>query len=348
MSEPAPKRTVDWDSLIGHESIKRWLAAAITKGRLGGSFLLVGHPGVGKRTVANLLARTLLCRTSDPSTMSPCGTCSACVQVVAGTHPDMIRVSKPADKSTIPLDLLIGPKDARMQEGLCRDIRLRPIAGTRKIAIIEDADFLNEEGANCLLKTLEEPPEGALILLIGTSEQRQLPTIRSRCQTLRFASPSGKLAVRFLKEIHGIEADDAQIADAVDTSGGDMHIAVRLLSGEADELRNALQAQLSAPAPDPVAISRLITKHVDEAGKEASKRRGAMRDVFSMAIQHYRSLLRTDAANQVSDSKTIARLDRSVRAMREIDRSANQSTLIECYAADIAAGMTGDRGDIGS
>ena len=74
-----------------------------------------------------------------------------------------------------------------MREGLCHDIALKPFRGGRKIAIIDDADYLNQEGANCLLKTLEEPPEKSVIILIGTSQQRQLPTIRSRCQIVRFA-----------------------------------------------------------------------------------------------------------------------------------------------------------------
>ena len=73
-----------------------------------------------------------------------------------------------------------------MREGLCYDIALKPYSGRRKVAIIDDADYLNKEGANCLLKTLEEPPPKSLLILIGTSEQRQLPTIRSRCQIVRF------------------------------------------------------------------------------------------------------------------------------------------------------------------
>ena len=130
-----------WSTLIGHRKIEKWFQAAIQQGRLAGSFLLVGSPGIGKRTVANLLARTLLCETSDPKAMDPCGTCEACVQVEARTHPDVARVSKPADKASIPLELLIGPDDARMQEGFCRDLRLKPMSGTRKVAILEDADL---------------------------------------------------------------------------------------------------------------------------------------------------------------------------------------------------------------
>ena len=103
-----------------------------------------------------------------------------------GTHPDVHLLARPADKAFIPVELFIGDKEHRMREGLCYDISLKPYSGRRKVAIIDDADYFNKEGANCLLKTLEEPPPKSVLILIGTSEQRQLPTIRSRCQVVRF------------------------------------------------------------------------------------------------------------------------------------------------------------------
>lgn len=337
----------NWSSLIGHDSAERWFSSAIRSRRLGGSFLLVGLPGVGKTTVARLLAQTLLCEQSDPAEMAPCGTCSSCIQILADSHPDLVQVRKPNDKNIIPLELLIGPPDARMQQGFCRDIRLRPMSGTRKVAILHDADFLNEEGANCLLKTLEEPPAGAVVLLIGTSEQRQLPTIRSRCQIIRLGPLSVDNAARLLREAHGIEANDDRIRDAVEVSGGDIHVAARLLSDQTDEFHTALIGQLSAEHPDPMRVAKLISDKVDQAGKDASKRRSAMRDIFSMSVQHYRRQLRDEALNSIASTPSVNRLDRSVRALREVDRNANQSTLIECFAADIALAMTGDRGEIG-
>ncbi len=346
-SSPTSSEPASWSELVGHQRIEKWFATAIRQRRLSGSFLIVGSPGIGKQTMANLLARTLLCESSEPSDMEPCGVCEACVQVNAGTHPDVIRVSKPADKSTLPLELLIGPPDARMQEGFCRDVRTKPLRGKRKVAILEDADFLNEEGANCLLKTLEEPPPGTIVLLIGTSEQKQLPTIRSRCRIIRLGPLTIEDAMRLLREVHHVTASDQQIRDAVEISGGDMHAAERLLNDESDELRQSFTAQLESPHPDPVKLKGIISRHVDEAGKEASKRRAAMRDVFSISVQHFRRRLRNEAMENRSQPLTLARLDRSVRALREVDRSANQATLIECFSADIAAGTTGDRGEIG-
>ena len=336
-----------WSSLIGHERIRDGFAAAIAQGRLGGSFLLVGPNGTGKHTIARLLAQTLLCETSPPADMAPCGACPSCRQVVAGSHPDVVRVGKPDDKTVIPLSLLIGEPDVRMQEGFCHDVRIKPLMGRRKVAILDDADYLNEEGANCLLKTLEEPPSGTVILLIGSSEQRQLPTIRSRCQTIRVGPLPVDAAIRLLREVHSVQGDDERLRDAIEISGGDMHVAIRLLEGESDRLRQSWLSRLDGPQPDPIAIGKFVTQHLADVGKEPMKRRAAMRDLFSISVQHFRRQLRREALGGRSDRKTLARLDRSMRALRELERSANQASLSECFAADIANGTTGDRGEIG-
>jgi DNA polymerase-3 subunit delta' len=343
-----------WSTLVGHRQTRVWFANAIRNGRHAGSFLFVGPHGVGKQTFADLLALTLLCERHPAEQMHPCGSCAACVQVKAETHPDVIRVAKPNDKSVIPLDLLIGPPEARMQAGFCRDVRLKPFRGRQKLAILQDADFLNEEGANCLLKTLEEPPPEVLIILIGVSEQRQLPTIRSRCRVIRFLPPAGPQAAQLLRSVHGIEASDDEAARAVETAAGDMHVAARLLDDREDPFPHDLVEQLRQTYPEPITLSRLIHNYVQQAGKtapakkhEAAHRRAAMRDVFSIAIQHYRQQMRREAAEARTNVGTLARLDRSVRALREVDRNANQATLVECYASDLASGITGNRGEIG-
>jgi DNA polymerase-3 subunit delta' len=194
---------------------------------------------------------------------------------------------------------------------------------------------------------LEEPPSGTIILLIGSSEQRQLPTIRSRCQTIRVGPLPIDAAMRLLREVHSVPGDDDRLRDAIEISGGDMHAAIRLLEGESDKLRQSLLSRLDRPQPDPIAIGKFFNQHLAGVGKEPIKRRAAMRDLFSISVQHFRRQLRREAIDGRSDPKTWARLDRSMRALRELERSANQATLIECFAADIASGTTGDRGEIG-
>jgi DNA polymerase-3 subunit delta' len=91
----------------------------------------------------------------------------------------------------------------------------------------------------------------------------------------------------------------------------------------------------------------LINARVEQAGKDASERRAAMRDVFALGVQHYRRQMRDEVREDQLAQMTLDRLDRCIRALREVDRNANQTTLIECFSADIAAGISQDLGEIG-
>jgi len=323
--------------IVGHRSQLQWFGNAIAKERFSGSFLLVGPPGIGKATVAKTVAKALLCRRLTLDVLTPCGKCECCVQVDADTHPDLIQVRKPEDRAYIPLELLIGPPDSRMQEGFCRDIRLRPFHGTRKIAILHDADFLNEEGANSLLKTLEEPPPGVVLFLIGTNEQRQLPTIRSRCRIVRFMPPTGDDA-RELMLRRGIECDRDAAVNAIELCGGDCEAAASLLSGAANAFRLELSKQLVARPIPVVALAKTVTSYVDEAGKEAPQRRDRLRDVLAIATATFRDHLRQVADQPAAVDEAVYRIDRTIDAIGHVQRNANQATLIESWTADVARG----------
>jgi len=321
-------------------------------GRLASTFLFVGPAGVGKRSFAVRLAATLLCQTRPAAALDPCGTCTACQQVAAGTHPDLLRVGKPADKSFIPLELFIGSKEKRMQEGLCHDISLKPFMGGRRVAIIDDADYLNEEGANCLLKTLEEPPPRSVLILIGTSMDRQLPTIRSRAQIIRFR-PLEHAIIADLLIARGIVADREQAQRLASSSGGSLEHAADMAAPGLWQFRDSLVAQLGEGDFDNIEFAKTLSAFVDEAGKEAAARRARMRLVIGFAVNFYRELLRAlagsvrmhgelqDAAALAAASgrfdhvDVIALVDRCLEALGHVDRNANQSALLECWLDDL-------------
>ncbi len=353
---PPPRCPAAWTDLIGQQTVASRLQIALAKNRLTGSLLLVGPPGVGKTATAVLVAKTRLCTGRGPADPNPCGRCPDCQQVAAGTHPDLVEVARPADKSTIPVELLIGPVEARMRRGFCHDLHLRPARGRGKVAILHDADFLSIEAANCLLKTLEEPPVGAVVMLIGTSEQRQLPTIRSRCQTLRFQPPSGADAAARLRQViaasPGNEVDVAamdsqELIDAVATAAGDLHLAASLVAGDTRTLRQTIATQLAIDPPDPIRVARLINDHLDTAGKDVPRRREALRAWCTIAIGYYRDRVRAAASTGRVAAADLTRLDRTMRVFRELERNANLGTLVQCYAADLTLATTGDRGGIG-
>lgn len=325
---------------LGHSVAKRWFANSLGKGRLGGTFLLVGPPGIGKAAFAKWIAKCLFCHTTAADQLQACGHCPGCVQVEADTHGDLVQVRKPEDRAFIPLDLLIGPPEARMQEGFCRDIRLRPFKGTRKVAILHDADYLNEEGANSLLKTFEEPPADAVIFLLGTSEQRQLPTIRSRCQIVRMHPPRGEEAIALMR-LRGIQCDAAAAERAIDLCGGDCEAAASLLSEGGQGLHADMVKQLSRVPISAVALAQAVTATIEELGKNAtgSAKRDRLRDVFSIAVHTFRQQMVRSSDQPHQLPAIIFRLDRSIDAIAQVQRNANQTTLIECWAADVARGQ---------
>ena len=343
---------MSWQGIAGHDDVAEQFRRSLASGRLAHAFLLVGPVGVGKRTFALKLAQVLLCSGSPPADMSPCGQCESCRLFAADNHPDIEMVSRPAEKSTIPLELLIGRDEKRMREGLCHNLSLKPYLGDRKVALIDDADYLNVEGANCLLKTLEEPPPRSTLFLIGTSPDKQLPTIRSRCQIIRF-SPLPTAEVEKLLLAHEL-VDDAETAKRVaQQCEGSITRAVELADPELRKFRGQLLAYLADEAASNVRFSQVVSAFVDEAGREAAARRDRLRNIMRHTVDFYRWLLRellgaqscVDAELQraverasgwhTQESSVTACLDRTLGTPK-IEQNANLATLIECWIADLA------------
>lgn len=343
-----------WHGIEGHDDVVEQFRRALQRRRLASSFLFVGPAGIGKRTFALTLARALLCSVRPEETLDPCGECPACVQVAAGTHPDVQRVEKPQDKSSIPLELLIGDKEHRGREGLCHDIALKPFMGGRKVAVIDDADHLKVEGANCLLKTLEEPPPRSLLILIGTSPAKQLPTIRSRCQLIRFRPLSPEVVAELLLS-QELVTDAQQARRLAQHCRGSLQRALELADPELWEFRNTLYGRLAEGELDSVPCARAVCAFVDEAGKQPTARRGRLRQVAGFAADFYRCLLHAQsgaapsgdadlqrfvaraAERRPADRETTAAcLDRCLETAEQIDRNANQTTLIEAWLDDLA------------
>ncbi len=345
-----------WQDIHGHDDVVEQFRRALDRRRLASSFLFAGPAGIGKRTFALKLAQAMFCQTRPEEQLVPCGTCPSCTQVAAGTHPDLDMVGKPDDKSFIPLELLVGDREHRRREGLCHNIAMKPFLGGRKIAVIDDADYLNAEGANSLLKTLEEPPPRSVLILIGTSPAKQLPTIRSRCQLIRFQPLSSEIVEQLLLS-KGLAADPAQARRLAQYSEGSIQRALELSDPELWTFRNTLLEKLSEPMLRSVELSRTVAAFVEEAGKEAPARRARLRQVVAFAAEFYRQLLRAQNGVCVSDDTELQnfvnrslqagsnntelssfRLDRCLDAAAQIDRNANQTTLIECWLDDLARG----------
>src|SRR3954462_12929707 len=216
-----------WRGIVGHDDMVDRFRRTLSSRRLASTYLFVGPPGVGKRRFGIELAHSLLCTENEEASLEPCARCDSCRMFEAGNHPDLELLNLPPDKSTLPIELFIGAREHRNQEGLCHRIGLRPFFGRRKVAIIDDADYFGIPSANCLLKTLEEPPPSALLILIGTSPSRQLPTIRSRSQVIRVGGLATEMVANILIE-SGMIANRQLAMRAAELSEGSVERAVQL------------------------------------------------------------------------------------------------------------------------
>ncbi|MCE9551963.1 MAG: DNA polymerase III subunit delta' [Planctomycetes bacterium] len=348
-----------WQTIIGHDAVADSFRASLQRGRLASSFLFVGPSGIGKRRFALRLAAALLCETHPAVELDPCGECQSCRQVAAATHPDLLLISRPADKTELPLSLFVGDREHRNQQGLCHDISLRPMRGQRRVAIVDDADLMSEEAANCLLKTLEEPPPGSVLILIGTSPERQLPTIRSRCQVMRFHPPAAEDAARLIAAEMGI-TDPREALRLAIHAGGSMERAAQLRDTELWTFRQGFLLGLADLPAASVALATRTVAFVEEVGKEAVERRARLRLVIEFGVDFFRGLMRRLSGSQASadshgddqlpvaveralgsaapwtDEQAAESLDRCLEALSQLDRNVHLSTLIECWMDDLA------------
>jgi DNA polymerase-3 subunit delta' len=263
--------------MIGHERTARSLLSALERERLPHALLFTGPEGIGKFLAASELAARILCAADQP----PCGTCNACVQVAAETHPDLFIVRRAEGKKEIGVDLA---------RSLKRFASLRPAHARRKIALIDDADRLSVAAQNALLKTLEEPPGAALIVLVTASPGALLPTVRSRLQRIRFEPLTIEQVSAVLKQRGGLADEEAcALAEASDGSPGR---ALRLQGVlNSDELRNLVQALAEI---DPARYGSIL---------RLSKAVGGSESDMSTRLEFMLSLLRDAAIRAIAGDK---------------------------------------------
>lgn len=322
-----------WQGILGQDEVVEQFRLTLKSGRLASTYLFVGPSGIGKRRFALKLAHALLCTESPDVALAPCGQCESCRMFAAGSHPDVRIVQLRPDKAQLAISQFVGYDDVLEAPALCPWLSLKPFFGGRRIAIVDDADHFNNESANCLLKTLEEPPPQALLILIGTSAARQLPTIRSRAAVVRFQPLDQDTVVRILVEQRLI-ADRQQAAHAAALSEGSVEQALQSAEPELWQFRGQLQKQLHVGSFDHVRLARAIQAFVEEAGKESARRRGRLRAVIGFAIELFREQLRGDA---VTDAESVVEsLDVSLAALEHVDRNVNLATLIAWWMSELA------------
>src|SRR3990172_7806680 len=163
--------------IIGQEKAITILRRTLSRGRVSSAYLFTGESGIGKRLAALNFAKVLNCLSPvDDQQPDACDACDSCRKIDAGSHPDLVTVSP--EKDEIRVDEIRALEDT---------LSFKPFEGRKKVVIVDDADRMNQSAANAFLKTLEEPPDESLIILVASNPDRLPETIRSRCSRIRFA-----------------------------------------------------------------------------------------------------------------------------------------------------------------
>jgi DNA polymerase-3 subunit delta' len=336
---------MSWQSVEGHDDVLQSFRQAVERGRLAHAYLFVGASGIGKRLFARTLAETLLCEHRAESEFQPCGTCPGCAQVNADSHPDLIMLGRGADEHELPIDTI---------RRVIHDLGFKSDRGRYKIAIIDDADDLNQASANCFLKCLEEPPPRSLLILIGTSPDQQLPTIRSRCQVVRFQPLSTSLVARVLLQT-GVVSETSEADRLAAWSGGSLERAKGLADPELWRFRSELWNALAAPRVDSVRLADAMNALIEARGKESIEKRTRAKLLLGMATEFFDDSLRASAGATTShlgssepgladnlasrhSPEIIANLiERCLDADYQIDRKGSVPLIVEAWADEVAA-----------
>lgn len=279
---------MNWGQIRGHARHVEWFRQTIGRSRLSHGYVFAGPDGIGKRMFANALAQCLFCQQYADDELLACGECSACKQVAAGSHPDLHVIRRKAGKSELTIDLFLGPEDNRGREGLCYDLSRLPMAADRKIAIVDDATLMNTETANAFLKTLEEPPPKALIVLIADNLEALLPTIRSRCQTVRFDPLATSDIAELLVQLEMVN-DPTEAAVLAELSGGSLTTAAQLIDPALRELRDAMYHEFAGSEFDALALAEKLTSGIEAIGGDSASQRRNATWLVRFALEFFRA-----------------------------------------------------------
>lgn len=262
----------NFKDIIGQESIKKHLQTAIKTGNLSHAYIINGEYGSGRQTIASALAKTIQCQSKTDDT-DACGVCTSCKQAESHNHPDIKYITH--DKTSISVN--------DIREQLNNDISIKPYSSEYKIYIIPDANKMTEQAQNALLKTIEEPPVYAIIILLTENCDSLLPTIRSRCVTLTMNPVEKDKICTYLENKFQLEPEQAQIA--ANYCQGNIGKAIRFASSsDFIEMKNQVLKLLKNL--DSMDIASII-----DTIKEFSTHKNDINDYLDLMLLWYHDVL---------------------------------------------------------
>lgn len=262
--------------IIGQEMAIRHLKSAIRSGKVAHAYIFDGEKGMGKKTLASVFVKALQCEEPLESRedTEPCGKCHSCIMADSGSHPDIVTVTHEKPNS-------IGVDEIREQ--VVNDVLIRPYSGGRKVYIIPDAHLMTVQAQNALLKTLEEPPGYAVIILLPDNKDMLLPTLISRSVCLPMRAVKDEEIAKFLREKKG--TPEYETETLVSFAQGNLGKA-ELLS-ESEEFKE-LWEEVRHLLTD---IRRMSDVDVSAAASKAQERKDWKDDYLSLLLLWFRDVL---------------------------------------------------------
>lgn len=301
--------------IAGHEHLKTLIARAALRGSLPPSLIFAGPSGIGKAMVALALAQFVNCL--SPAGEDACGECASCRRIVRDVHADVMRIA-PGDSGSIKIDQI---RDAIERSAY------RPFEGRRRVVIIDQAEQMVLQAQDAILKTLEEPPNASTFILVTDTPDMLLPTIRSRCQRLRFGRLSPADVAEVLLHGHGYAEADAHAAASL--SDGSVGQALEEGSEDFAEARDAALQLLETVADHPPPARRIA----GSMGLPGATRGKADRHALGQSLRALSSMLRDlGALDAQAEERALANADLRPRLER-LRRAFDSRRTLDAFAA---------------
>lgn len=267
----AENKVMGFQDILGNDMIKEHFKKAIENNKISHAYILTGEEGTGRKSIANAFSMALLC---EKGGKEPCMVCHSCKQVLSGNHPDLIYVKHEKPNS-------IGVDDIREQ--INDTIMIRPYSSYYKIYIVDEAEKMTVQAQNALLKTMEEPPSYAVIILITTNQEAFLPTILSRCVQLKLKPLKDFTVKSYLSEHLGVPEKEAEICAAF--ARGNLGKSIHLASS--DEFKELYQKVMMMVKN----ISTMDIVSLLDHIREMKEQNFDMEDVLDLLQLWYRDVL---------------------------------------------------------
>ncbi len=322
---------MDFSEFLGNDEVKAALTCAFEASRFPHAIVLLGEPGCGKRTLARLIAKALVCR---DRAHAPCGTCPSCVRAAAGSHPDIRTVEGSGVTRSLSVDAI---------KAVSSDAYRAPEEADYSVYILLMGTRTSEAAQNKLLKIIEEPPEGAVFLLVCETAEQLLPTIRSRVQAFTLKPPSQEEAAAYVREHAGLSESEARRLAAL-CSGNIGRMLAESAGGsaaKAQEIAAAIAAGMLSPSGDAL-LKAVAPLQKDRAlcGEVLARLEVIFRDgVVLRSAEGGRTSLLSGAPKEAErlGSLPMRRLcalpDIAVEFRQKLERNANMPLLLACLCA---------------